>query len=131
MKLDKHEQSILATFPSDTWARKAVKELKKMGVISVSLDRVSKYGANNDTEYNNPIAGQAGTVTGLTLYSANTNYFSNNDERILRTSAPEVSGFGNKDYGIAGGEGFLVSVVVEDGKVDKALKIIKENNGTF
>ncbi|MDK2986634.1 MAG: hypothetical protein PWQ96_2278, partial [Clostridia bacterium] len=31
MKLDKHEQSILATFPSDTWARKAVKELKKMG----------------------------------------------------------------------------------------------------
>ncbi len=129
MKLSSKEQSILATFPSSTRAQAAVDELKAKGFNEVRIDRIDRFGVTNDTQYNNPINGQAETITGLTIYSSDTDHFNNNDARILIGADPSVSGMASRGYGMAGGEGFLVSMVVDKKKTEEALKILREKGG--
>lgn len=129
MKLNSGERSILAYFPSSTKAQSAMEELKAAGIKEVQLDRVSRYGVNTDKEINNPIAGQAETITGLTLYSADTDRFNDNDARVLMAADPSVSGMAGKGYGLAGGKAFLVTVVTSSEKVDQAVAILKSHGG--
>jgi len=127
MQLSSGERSILAYFPSSGSAGRAVEELKAEGFTSVSLDRVSRYGANHDAEYNNPLAGRAETATGLVLYSAGTDSIANNESRVLLAADPSVSGYGDADYGTAGGRAFLVTVVTDEEKVPAAVGILKKH----
>lgn len=128
MKLEPGERSILAYFPSSGKAQKAVDDLKSAGFDTVQLDRVSRYGVHNDAEINNAIAGRAGSMTGLTLFSAG-NSPDDDSERVLQGSDPSVSGFGSPDYGSAGGRAFLVTVVTNDEKVEQALSIARKRGG--
>ena len=123
--LNPGERSILAYFGSGDDAEKAVKKLKDMGYENVRLDRISRYGVNNDDEYNNPIMGRAETVTGLTLYSANTGNLSNSDSRVLMAADPSVSGYADPD--LAGGAAFLVTVVTNEDNLEQAEKVLKQH----
>ncbi|SFR12775.1 hypothetical protein [Desulfoscipio geothermicus] len=131
MQLSPGERSLLAYFPSDNAAEAAAKELKKAGYDTVQVDRVSRYGETHDAEINNALMGRAETITGLTLYSAGTDNLVDNDKRVLLGADPSVSGYGDRNYGIAGGRSFLVTVVTSDDMADRAEEIIKKNGGTI
>jgi Na+/serine symporter len=90
---------------------------------------VSRYGATSDAEINNALMGRAETITGLTLYSAGTDSFVDNDTRVLLGADPSVSGCGNHDYGVAGGSALLVTVVTSNDYAGRAEEILKNNGG--
>ncbi len=131
MQLSPGEHSILAYFPSSTSAQEAVKALKESGFSQVQLDRISRYGVSNDASYNNPIAGRAETLTGLTLFSANTGNLSENDTRILLGADPSVEGYVPPGYDDAGGKAFLVTLVTNEEEIDRASSILKEKGAYF
>lgn len=131
MQLAPGEHSILAYFPSSEKAQEAADALKQAGINEVQIDRVTRYGKNYDSQYNNPIAGQAETLTGLTLYSADTDHFNSNDERILLGADPSVEGYAPPEYGVAGGKAFLVTVVTKENEVDKASAILNDMGAYF
>jgi rhodanese-related sulfurtransferase len=128
MQLKPGERSVLAYFPSSGSAQKAALELKEMGYNTVQVDRISRYGVNTDEELNNPGAGGAGTMTGLTLFSSETGDL-RRSEGILLGSDPSVSGYGNIDYGVAGGRAFLVTVVTGEGNVDQVTGVLEKHGG--
>lgn len=130
MQLSPGEQSILAYFPTSTAAQEAIATLNQAGIKKAQLDRVSRFGVSNDDNYNNPV-NQANTLTGLTLYSANKNNFSDNDERILMAADPSVSGLASEGYGQAGGKAFLVTVITDQQHLDQATSILKDKGAYF
>ncbi|WP_027364131.1 hypothetical protein [Desulfotruncus alcoholivorax] len=129
MQLKTGERALLAYFPTSNDAQKAAAELKKAGIEEVQVDRISRFGVNNDAEINNPIAGRAETITGLALYSTGTDSLINDDTRVLKAADPSVSGYGNHDYGVAGGAPFMVSAVTSDDLFNSAEAIIKKCGG--
>lgn len=129
MQLSPGERALLAYFPNSGAAELAAKALKESGYNNVQVDRVSRFGATNDTEINNALMGRAETITGLTLYSADTDSLVDNDTRVLLGADPSVSGYGNPDYGVAGGSAFMVTVVTTDDYAGQAEEIIKSSGG--
>lgn len=127
MKLSPKERSILAYFPSSGKAQQAVKELEAAGYTTVSLDRVSRYGVEEDAGIDYALAGMGQTISGLTLYSTGA---AGGDFRVLRAVDPAASGYGAVDYGTAGGHAFLVTVVTGEEKVDRAVEILKKHGAT-
>lgn len=130
MTLPQGQRAILAYFPSSTRAESAVEELKTMGIYEVSIDRVSRFGQTTNSERNNPI-NDAETLTGPTLFSADTSRFLDNDARVLMAADPSVSGMAADDYGTAGGKSFLVTVVTREEMGDKAAQVLKKYGGSL
>ncbi|MEW6424399.1 MAG: hypothetical protein AB1523_06575 [Bacillota bacterium] len=126
MQLSPGERSVLAYFPTTASAQEAASELRNAGFETVSVDRISRFGVENDAEINYAVGGRATNLTGLTLYSSGTDV---GDERVLPAADPSVSGYGDTNYGVAGGRAFLVTVVAEDGKIDQAVDILKRHGG--
>ncbi len=131
MQLSPGERSILAYFPSTPAAQEAAQALKGAGITEVQIDRVSRFGVSYNSEYNNPIAGQAETQTGLVLFSADTDHFNDNDARVLLGADPSVEGYAPPGYGVPGGKSFLVTVVTSAEKVDEASAILKDKGAYF
>jgi NAD/NADP transhydrogenase alpha subunit len=129
MRLEKDECSLLASFSSSTRAQEAINALKAAGITEVQFDRVGRFGTRYNDQYNNPLANQANTITGLTLYSADINPLVKTDTRALLAADPSVSGVGLKDYGVAGNEGFLVTVVTKATRVKEAREILEAHGG--
>lgn len=129
MRLERDERSLLAYFPSSTRAQEAINALQEAGIREVQFDRVGRFGTRYNDQYNNPLANQANTVTGLTLYSADINPLVKTDTRALLAADPSVSGVGLKNYGVAGNEGFLVTVVTSPERVDEVREIIEAHGG--
>lgn len=120
------EVSILAYFETENDAKQAKKELEGVNVKDLQIDRVSRFGVNMDSSFDNPIAGEALTQTGLTLFSADNS--DNPDRRALRNSDPSV-------YSMSGGDTiedykpFLLTTILSDEDVVKAIDIIEANEG--
>ncbi|MGB9661212.1 MAG: hypothetical protein ACPL5F_04235 [Moorellaceae bacterium] len=129
MQLRPGQRSLLATFSSSTRAQKCAAALEQAGFKEVQTDRVSRLGTRFNDRYNNPLANQGNTITGLTLYSADINPLVKTDTRALLGAEPSVSGSGLKDYGLAGGEGFLLTVVTSEGRAEEAKRIIQQYGG--
>ena len=128
MQLEPGEKSILAYFPTSAAAEQAAGELKKAEFGTVQVDRISRYGVNTDTHYNNPI-NRAVTISGPTIYSDSDAENRNNSERVLLAADPSASGIGDKDYGVAGGRAFLLTLVTSEDKADQAESIISARGG--
>ncbi|SHE88475.1 MULTISPECIES: hypothetical protein [Desulfofundulus] len=126
MQLSPGERSILAYFPSSTSARRAMEELKSAGYDTLTLDRVSRFGVEDNAEINYPLAGRADSITGLTLFSTGTG-LTESDSRVLRAADPSVSGMAACDYGLAGGSAFLLTVVTGEDRVQEAVEILKKH----
>lgn len=127
MQLNPGERSVLSYFATSNKARQAVDALKASGITEVQLDRVSRFGANNNAEYNNPI-NHANTITGPTIFSKD-NFLEDPAKRVLMGADPSASGYGCDDYGVAGGKAFMVVVVTNEDKLDEAVEIIKQHDG--
>lgn len=128
MQLKPGEKSVLAYFPSSDSAQRAAGELKSMGYNTVQVDRISRYGVDNDREIDNPVSGTR-SLTGLILYSSEAGDIGDINERILYGSHPSVSGVGETDYGMAGGRAFLVTVVTDGESVDRVTGILEKHGG--
>jgi len=128
MQLKPGERSILSYFPSSTKAESCSQALKNAGIDDVQVDRISRYGEEANSDYNNPIAGRARTITGLTLFSADTSTLVNGDSRVLMGADPSVYSMGGVSE-MAGGNAFMVAAVTSDDKVDQAVNIIKQHGG--
>lgn len=129
MKVEEGEQALLAYFSSSHSAQEAVLALRRAGFRTAQLDRVGRFGVRFNDRYNNPLANQANTITGLTLYGTDINPQVKTDTRALLGADPSVSGIGLTNYGVAGNEGFLVTVVVPQKRVEKAREIIIQYGG--
>ncbi|WP_018084264.1 hypothetical protein [Desulfurispora thermophila] len=128
MQLPPGQRAILAYFATSDDARRAAGELAAAGYSVTDIDRISRFGTNIDQEYNNPI-NRAITSTGPVLYNDSTGNNLTDSERVLLAADPSVSGFANKDYGIAGGSSFLLTLVTEESKVRQAEEIINKHGG--
>ena len=124
-KLNRGEQSVFGYFPSSTKAQKALQEIKNLGFEIAQMDRVGMYG--NTT---NPLDGGALSQAGLSLGSSSALPDSTASERVLLAAQPSVSGMAARDYGVAGGETFLLTVVADGVRTPEVMRIIKENGGS-
>ncbi|WP_366923665.1 hypothetical protein MFMK1_000576 [Metallumcola ferriviriculae] len=119
------ERTILASFPSDTKAMEAEKELNDQGINTTQVDRVSKYPGKPNSHYNNPIAGEATSLAALT---ENSGGGLPGDVGPLLAVDNAASG-NSTEAGLVGGKGFLLTVVVEEDKLEKARDIIQKHDG--
>lgn len=71
----------------------------------------------------------AETLTGLTVYSADTPNDENRAARVLMGADPSVSGYSARGYGLAGGYAFTLVAFVPDERVNEAVRIIEQNKG--
>ncbi|NPV90922.1 MAG: hypothetical protein HPY50_09130 [Firmicutes bacterium] len=108
-KLNQGEQSVFGYFPSSTKAQKALQEIRNLGFETAQMDRVGLYGSTANPQFNNPLTG------GLGLSSA---------------AHSPVSGMAAENYGAAGGESFLLTVVADSARSPEVVRIIRENGGS-
>lgn len=127
-RLERGEHSIFSYFDSREKAEEAAVKLVAAGFETIHIDRVSKFGVELDSESNNPVAGGAKTITGLTLFSADTSSTTDTDRRVLLSTDPAVSGMADTYDEVDMGP-FLLLAVVSEGDVQEAVNIIKENGG--
>lgn len=124
------ERTLVAHFPSSTKAEVVVNTLYSAGLSDVHLKRNSRFGVSLDAQRNDSLSlNYAETLTGLTVFSADTPNDENNAARILMGSDPSVSGYSAKGYGMAGGHAFTLVAFVPEERVEEALDIIKQNGG--
>ena len=123
--VEKGERSIFAYFSSSTKAEKAIAALKQAGFPEASLRRVSRFGVMHDASYDHALTGQAETLTGLSLFSANTDKDTRQSERILLAADPSVSGMSARGYGLAGDKPFAVITFAPEARVKEAVQILE------
>ncbi|PKM76349.1 MAG: hypothetical protein CVU90_13125 [Firmicutes bacterium HGW-Firmicutes-15] len=130
MELDRNEHSILGFFPSSTMAQKAMEALKKAKLVpnegSIQIDRISRFGVVNDSEYNNPI-NNAITLHGPTIYS-NSAGVDDGANPLLAANDTE-NGRGINNDNLAGEENFMLTLVTSKDNIEKAVAIMKANGG--
>lgn len=128
MKLKRGEISLLANFSNSNDAQRALEEIKGKDLGEVQLDRTSLYGVTFDKELNNPIAGQADTGTGLTLYSADFDQWQDRDARILMNADTSAGGMSADDH-FLGDRSFLLTVVTRKAHLTQIKDIIAKYGG--
>lgn len=127
MRLPAGERSILAGFRSSQDAEAAAQALRAAGFGEAQVDRVSRFGnPSYNRELNNPIAGQAGTLTGLTLYGGNDDRGGGNVGPLLAADVA-VSGLAGEPDAM---RHFLLTAVVPAEKTEAAVAIIRSRGGT-
>ncbi|MGI9951111.1 hypothetical protein V3F56_02025 [Moorellaceae bacterium AZ2] len=131
MQLNPGERALLVSFASSTKAQEAIGALKRAGFRHVQLDRVGRFGVRFNDRYNNPLANQANTITGLTIYGEDIHPLIKTDTRALLGADPSVSGVGLRSYGVAGNEGFLVTVIAPEARVQEAVQIVEKYGGNL
>lgn len=122
------ERSILSYFSNSAAAQEAAEELERAGFQGIQVDRVSRYGAESDSSFNNPINNAASSAA-LTVYSQGTADALGDSKSVLLAAEPSASGYGCRDYGVAGGKAYLLALVAPEERVEEAVEIIKMKGG--
>ncbi len=109
-------RSILATFPDPDGARTAAAELRDAGYRDVQVDEVSFRPAESGTLRDQP-------------WPVSLTNVPDHDKRSLVSQDPSVGGGSMGGEELVGGHHYLLTVVVEDGRFDRPLEIIRKNGG--
>jgi hypothetical protein len=128
--LNKSEHSIFGFFASSTKAQRAMDELKRQsGMVmdngSIQIDRISRFGVVNDSDYNNPI-NNALNEHAVTTYSNSLGVDDGLNPLIAANDSE--SGRGINDDNLAG-EAYMVTLVTDKANIDTAVAIMKANGG--
>ncbi|GAX89102.1 hypothetical protein [Effusibacillus lacus] len=121
----KKEQAILASFADPDVAQKASNELKKMGINTVQIDRVSPYPGQPTQNLRNPITGNIPSLGELTL---GMDAISSRDAGVLMAADPSASGYATTADDVSG-EDILLTAVVPKDKVEQAVQVIRSHGG--
>jgi hypothetical protein len=126
MTMEKGERAIIAGFRTMAAAEQAGKQLKDLGTIDMSIDRIGEHPATKyERRPENPITGD---YPGLAIATFDREM--SRDSSILASVDPSASGMsdGNEaDVGID----VTLTVVVSDKKFDQAEKIVRKHGGRF
>jgi hypothetical protein len=121
------EQMIISYFFSEKQVKDALQSLATVGLKDGHIRKVSRFGISNDRTQDDPIS-RAETLTGLTLYSANSSKDENASTRVLLGADPSVSGFSTSGNELPGPVYSLTAFVPEE-RVEEAVGILKQNGG--
>ena len=125
MQLDPGERSILATFASHERANDAAQALKDAGFPTVQVRDWGKYGPPTDNrEFNDPVRGQAYTISGLTQLSGGE--FPSRSAGILVAADPAASGMSGPPVN---DRNVLLTAVVPVARTEEAVQIIEQHGG--
>ncbi|MDR0269002.1 hypothetical protein [Paenibacillus sp.] len=118
------EKNILAYFKSPEEAEGVSKKLQTLRVVDMSIDRFSMYP---DTDpYGAPnLSGSMVSLSSVTYG----NTLGGDSTNILAATNVAASGMSNGGQGGPTGRDILLTVVVEEGSFDKAMKIIEDAGG--
>lgn len=122
------EKTIMAYFSSSGAAQKAAQEIKNAGYKETQVDRISRYGATSNGEYDNPI-NNAATISGPTLFSSGSPPDATDSERVLMAADSSANGYGDTGYGVSGNKAFLLTVVTSEDKASRVRQIVEDNGG--
>jgi hypothetical protein len=125
MRLDPGERSILATFPGTLQAEEAAQRLKEEGYDAVDVTSIGQFGYEPNSHISDPLAGQAITLSGLTIFGGNEDHLG--AAGPLLAASPLASGQSASDAG--GGFGVLLTVVTTEESINRAVELIKEYGG--
>jgi hypothetical protein len=126
MTMEKGERAIIAGFRTKAAAEQAGQELKSLGVIDMSIERIDEHPATKyERRPQNVITGDyPGLASGV--YDRDMD----RESGILTSADPSASGMsdGNdQDIGID----VTLTVVVADKSFDQAEKIVRKHGGRF
>ena len=93
------------------------------GFTIVQIDTVSRFSAEPDSTYNNPL-NRATSLSSLTLYSDGG---SSGDTGPLLAADPSASGLAGE--GVGGFEPYLITAVVPQKRVQEAVTLLKQHGG--
>lgn len=122
------EQTVISYFSSEKKAKSALQALSNIGLQDGHIRGVSRFGRTNDQTQDDPVS-RAETITGLTLYSANTSKEVNASTRVLLGADPSVSGFSTSGNELPGGPLYSLILFAPEERVEEAVNIIKQNGG--
>lgn len=118
------EQAILASFADPDTARKASGELKKMGIDTVQIDRVSPYPGQPTQKLTNPLTGKIPSLGDLALGMDP----SSRNAGVLMAADASASGYATTADDVSG-EDILLTVVCPKDQVEQAVQVIKSFGG--
>lgn len=119
------EKNILAYFKAPEEAEGVARKLQALRVIDLSIDSFSKYPGNAQYSGNNPLTGDIPSLATMTLNSA----IDSRSAGILASADASASGMSHGGDGGPTGRNILLTVVLDSGSFDQALKIIEEAGG--
>lgn len=121
------EKSILAYFHAPEEAEGLVSKLKALRASDISIDRISRYPGSPVNETMNPLTGEITGLGGLVMDALETN----DSAGVLMAADPSASGMSHGGQGGPTGRDILLTVVIDEGSHDKALRLIEEAGGTI
>lgn len=126
MTLDRNEKAIIAAFRTMDQAQKAMRDLKALGVIDQSVDRMSMYPVTDlEERRHNPITGNYPGLASSTF-----DHEMNRDASVMASVNPSASGMSDGEVSEVGKD-VVLTVVIPKNKYDQAEQIVKEYGGDF
>lgn len=119
--LDSGERAIICGFAGESCARQAKDALVRLGVIDLKVDRIDSlpFIRNESNDENAP-----DHLSSLTNSVYDTEY--GKDTAILLGSSPDVSGMTNNRSEEGMGIDVVLTVVLDEAKLDQAEQILKQ-----
>lgn len=119
------ERNILAYFHAPDQAAGAMRKLQALRVIDARVDAIGAYPGSGNEEILNPVTGDFDGLGSLTLAGD----FTDRDAAILAAADPDASGMSDKGNESIAGRNHLLTVVVDEAELDKAMAIIQDAGG--
>lgn len=119
------EKNILAYFKSPDQAQHAARKLQSLRVADMSINR---FGAYPDGQLNNPMQPLTGDITSLASMTLNAN-ISGPGAGILGAADPSASGMSDGRQDGTEGRDILLTVVLDEGVLPQAMRIIEQSGG--
>lgn len=115
------ERCILSYFKSPEEAESVTRKLQALRVMEMSIDRFSRFGGNGGSYGINPVTGN---IAGMPFMTADRSHIG-----ILAAADTSASGMSHGGDGGPTGRNILLTVVVDDGTYNQALRLIEEAGG--
>ena len=119
------EKSILAYFKSMEEALQAADRLKTLGITGVKIDRFDKYPEGGGGGPVNPLTGEVGWLTALTLRADVTT----RDAGVLMAVDPTAAGMSDGGPTAVTGRDILLTAVVDEALHEQALHVVRKAGG--
>lgn len=117
------ERNILAYFNTVEQAEQIANQIKSMGISDVQIDRVHHYSEDYADHLMNPVTGQIGSLSNLTIGDISSN--------LGPLTAADTSASGMSDGGgsYVTGRDVLLAAIVDESQFDSLREQIRSNGG--
>lgn len=117
------EKNILAYFNTVEQAEEIANQLKNMGVSDYQIDRVHRYPEGTADQLMNPVTGQIGSLSDLTLGDIS------GDVGPLTATDPAASGMSDGGQNSITGRDVLLAAIVDESQFEQLRNEIRSKGG--